>query len=303
MSTLQGNQKVVFLGLGHSGKSSIKSVVFEGKTPEDVKNYAATINYTRSTKGFLDSAFQIFDCGGQENFISVFVGDQAEFIFSDVLVLIWVVDVSNMDQVSTSKFYFDHALKRLNQYSPEAEVFVFFHKNDLIMPNLRKQVLDTMEQYFVSPYDNKITYRATSIFDQSIYLAIGEVIRTLMLKSTRAQTVSEAIREFLKQNVELEGISIYTAEEGLPVFEEGEMAEQIIVPANLCLTTNERIQNEFSVSNVFKTTLETNDYIFVFQHLKTTQELLLSGIARKVSPLQYVMVKMEQLAAIVKDLL
>lgn len=126
MATLQTIQKVVFLGLGHSGKSSIKSVVFEGKSPEEVMDYAATINYTRSTKGVLDSAFQIFDCGGQENFISVFVGDQAEFIFSDVIVLIWVVDVSNMDQISTSKFYFDHALKRLNQYSPEAEIYVFF---------------------------------------------------------------------------------------------------------------------------------------------------------------------------------
>jgi len=296
-------KKLLLMGLGASGKSSIRAVAFEGKSPEDVKDYKATINYTRSMKTIIRNPFQIFDCGGQENFISVFVGEQAEFIFSDVMVLIWVVDVSNMDQISTSKFYFDHAIKRLNQYSPEAEVFVFFHKNDLIIPNLRKQVIETMEQYFVIPYDNKITYRATSIFNQSIYLAIGEIIRTLMIKSTKAQTVSEAIREFLKQNEELGGVSIYTAEEGLPVFEEGELAEQIIIPANLCLTTNERIGSEFNVTDVFKTTIETNDYIFVFQHLKTTQELLLSGIARKIAPLQYVMVKMEQLAAIVKDLL
>ena len=74
--------KILFMGLGASGKSSIRSIVFEGKSLDDVKDYNATINYTRSTRNIIDSAFQIFDCGGQESFISVFVGDQAEFIFS-----------------------------------------------------------------------------------------------------------------------------------------------------------------------------------------------------------------------------
>ena len=76
-------QKILFMGLGASGKSSIRSVVFEGKAPNEVKDYNATINYTRSTKNIIDSAFQIFDCGGQESFISVFIGEQAEFIASD----------------------------------------------------------------------------------------------------------------------------------------------------------------------------------------------------------------------------
>jgi GTPase SAR1 family protein len=288
------------MGLGASGKSSIRSVVFEGKSPEDVKDYSATINYTRSTKNIIDSAFQIFDCGGQESFISVFVGEQAEFIFSDVTILIWVVDVSNFDQVSTSKFYFDHAVKKLSQFSSGAIIFCLFHKIDLLLPDMRDQVIETMKQYFLPVDEIEIYYRSTSIFDKSIYSTVGEMIQKLILQNTKAKTVSEAIQGFINQHSDLSGIAVYT-DDGLPVFEEGELAERIVLPANLWLTNYDRIKDEFHTEETFKTTLETDDYVFVFQRIK--EELLLTGIAKRVAPLQYVLVKMEQIATIVSDLL
>ncbi len=295
------SQKVLFMGLGASGKSSIRSVVFEGKSPDEVKDYNATINYTRSTKNIIDSAFQIFDCGGQESFISVFVGEQAEFIFSDVSILVWVVDVSNFDHVSTSKFYFDHAVNRLYQYSPNAVIFCLCHKIDLLLPDMREQVIETMKSYFASLNGNfDVHYHPTSIFDNSIYLAVGDMIQTLITKNTKGKSVSEALQDFIELNKELSGISIYT-DDGLPVFEEGPLAEKIILPANLWLTNYDRISDEFPSDRTFKTTLETNNYIFVFQKMKS--ELLLTGIAQKVTPVQYVLVKMDQLASMLGDLL
>ena len=288
------------MGLGASGKSSIRSVAFEGKSPEEVKDYSATINYTRSTRNIIDSAFQIFDCGGQESFISVFIGEQAEFIFTDVTILIWVVDVSNFDEVSTSKFYFDHAANRLHQYSPEAEIFCLFHKVDLLLPDMFDQVMETMRDYFVPPSDQiTIKYYSTSIFNTSIFITIGEIIQTLILKNTKAKTVSEALQEFMQTNKELSGVAVYT-HDGLPVFEEGMLTDKIVVPANLWLTNLDRLKTEFS-SDTFKTTLETNDYLFVFQKIKS--ELLLTGVAQKVSPMQYVLIKMEKLAELVNQLL
>ncbi|MFX0050690.1 MAG: ADP-ribosylation factor-like protein [Candidatus Hermodarchaeota archaeon] len=298
--TISGSsQKVLFMGLGASGKSSIRSIVFEGKSIDDVKDYHATINYTRSTKSIIDSAFQIFDCGGQESFISVFVGESAEFIFSDVSILIWVVDVSNFDAVSTSKFYFDLAAKRLSEYSPQAVIFCLFHKIDLLLPDMKNQVLDTMKSYFVAEKGSKIVYHGTTIFDQSIYIAVGDMIQTLIVQNTKAKTVSESIQEFISQHQEISGIAVYT-DDGLPVFEEGDLAKRIILPANLFLANYERLSDEFG-SGTFKTTLETDDYILVFQRIKS--ELLLTGIARKIAPLQYVLVKMEQFAEVVNQLL
>jgi hypothetical protein len=85
------------------------------------------------------------------------------------------------------------------------------------------------------------------------------------------------------------------------VFEEGPMAERIIIPANLWLSNYDRISDEFPANETLKTTLETNEYMFVFQKIKS--ELLLSGIARKVSPLQYILVKMDTLAEMINELL
>ena len=103
----------------------------------------------------------------------------------------------------------------------------------------------------------------------------------------------------MKKNEELAGVAIYT-QDGLPVFEEGMNTEQLIVPANLWLTNLDRLEDEFT-SDTFKTTLETNDYLFVFQQIRS--ELLLSGVARKVSPLNYTLIKMEQLADLINELI
>jgi len=290
--------KVLFMGLGASGKSSIRSIVFEGKSVNDVKDYHATINYTRSTKNIIDAPFQIFDCGGQESFISVFVGEQAEFIFSDVAVLIWVIDVSNFDAVSTSKFYFDLALKKLAAYSERASVFCLLHKMDLLLPDMKSQVIETVKVYFAPISGLNVQYRPTSIYDQSIYSVVGEIIQTLILQSSKAQTVSEAIEQFLQSNIEMSGVAVYT-DEGLPVFEGGE-TDRIILPANLWLASYDRLASEYQQEEI-KTVLETNNYIFVFRVIKS--QLLLSGIAKKVAPLQYVLVKMEQLTEILNQLL
>jgi GTPase SAR1 family protein len=290
--------KVLFMGLGASGKSSIRSIVFEGKSLEDVKDYNATINYTRSTKNIIDAPFQIFDCGGQESFISVFVGEQAEFIFSDVAVLIWVIDVSNFDSVSTSRFYFNLAQKKLVEYSKEAIVFCLLHKMDLLIPDMKEKFTETMKSYFVPMAGIEIHYRSTSIFDQSIFTVVGEIIRALILRNTKALSVSGAIDEFIKSHDEISGIAVYT-DDGLPVFEEGE-TDRIILPANLWLTSYDRLSEEYQREDM-KTVLETRDYVFVFRNIKS--ELLLSGVAQKVAPLQYVLIKMEQLAEILNELL
>ena len=122
---LENPDKIIIMGLGASGKSSITSIIFEGKQPEDVKNYHATIQYERTPVSLIKD-LQILDCGGQDSFITAFLGEEkSEFIFSDLKVLIWVVDISDSKNVSTSKYYFDTAINAsqlgstLNQHSPQ----------------------------------------------------------------------------------------------------------------------------------------------------------------------------------------
>ncbi|MHA2295026.1 MAG: ADP-ribosylation factor-like protein [Candidatus Hodarchaeales archaeon] len=293
-------KKLLLMGLGASGKSSIRSIVFEGKSSDDVKDYKATINYQRSAKQIIDRSFLIFDCGGQKAFISDFIGKKAEFIFSKVSVLVWIVDTGDTDQVTRSQYYFINAITQLKKYSPNAVIFCLFHKMDLFPTDKAMEIIETMKPFFYMGKDIEIQYRSTTIFDESIYQVMGEILQTILLKSTKARTVSETIQEFIAQNKELSGIAVYT-DEGLPVFEEGELTEKIILPTNLWLTDYSRIKDHFT-TNTYKSSLETTDYIFIFQRMKEG-EFVLSGIARKTAPLRYVQVKMDQIANIVDNLL
>jgi hypothetical protein len=287
------------MGLGASGKSSIKSVAFEGFNPEEVVDYNATINYTRSTKNIIDSSIQIFDCGGQENFISAFMGEKAEFIFTDVSIFIWVVDMSDFDQVSTSKFYFDHGIKRMLEFSPNGSVYCLFHKKDLIVPKQQDEVFKTMKQYFKTDGSIEIQYRVTSIFDRSIYNTVGEIIQTLIIKSTKALTVSEAIQDFLDQQEDLMNI-IVCNEEGVPLFEEGNSSKSILFSGDLSLVVYNQMKTEFIPLDAFKLTMELDNYIFVFKKLK--KELLFIGSAEKVGPSQFSIVKLDKIADNINEL-
>ena len=124
--------KIILMGLGASGKSSITSIIFEGKSPEDVKNYHATVQYARTPISIIKD-IQVLDCGGQDSFITAFLGEEkSEFIFSDLKVLLWIVDICDSQNVSTSKYYFDTAINNCHKFAPNASIFVFFHKMDLI---------------------------------------------------------------------------------------------------------------------------------------------------------------------------
>lgn len=294
--------KLLLMGLYESGKSTIRSVVFDGKDPKDFteSSYKATINYHRDIRSLVGDEFVIFDLGGQENYLRDFVGEKAEFIFSDVRALVWVVDVNNIENVSVSNFYFDLALKNLVKFSPEAEVFCLLHKADLVLSHLLGGILETLKEYFTAPETISCKYFATSIFDKSIFAVFSEITKLLISKSSHAVSIEAAIKEFLSENVEISGITIYT-EEGLPAFEEGSMVEKIIVPANLWLSNSERLSEEFKTDKTLKSTVETDEYIFVFQRIK--EKLLLTGLAKKVAPTQFVLLKIDQLSDTINKLL
>ncbi|MFX0116242.1 MAG: ADP-ribosylation factor-like protein [Candidatus Hodarchaeota archaeon] len=293
------SQKVVFMGLGASGKSSIRSIIFEGQKTEDVADYAATINYTRSIKNVIGTAFQIFDCGGQESFISNFVGEQAEFIFSAVRVLIWVVDIGDYNQISTSKFYFDQAVNRLVEYSPGAAIFCLFHKTDLLQPNMKEELLNNMKQYFTPPKSLEIHYRGTTIFDSTVFSAIGDAMRLLISQSSKAKSLDDAVRKFVEDTQELSGLIAYT-NDGLPIIKAGN-TDKVADPANLWRKNIEYMSDGFSTQKMLRSTMETDEYIFVFQ--KISNKFFIAGVTERVVPLQFVTIKMEQLAKIISETL
>jgi GTPase SAR1 family protein len=283
MSNIPTN-KLLLMGLAAAGKSSIYSVVFEGKTPDDVANYSATKNYKRNSHQIVDSDFQIFDLGGQESFLSIFLGEMAEFIFSDVQVLIWVVDVTDSEHVSTSKYYFDMAIEKMEKYSKDAIIFCLFHKMDQIKPDLHSAVSKNMRDYFIIPNSQvKIYYFTTSIFEKTIFEAIGRVLKEISSRTSSKMTISTSIKAFMEtSSSNLLGLAIFT-KNGLPIFEEGLEIEKLLPTASIFHNAYIHFKKSRGENDNFDCVLRSDDFQYIFRMIDSST--FLAGLVSKNTPL------------------
>lgn len=271
--------KIILMGLGASGKSSITSIIFEGKKPDDVEGYHATVQYARKPVSIVKD-IQILDCGGQDSFITAFLGEEkSEFIFSDLNVLLWIVDISDSQNVSTSKYYFDTAINHVCKYSPQASVYVFLHKMDLIKEEFKIKLFSGLSEYFrVDDKKVNIQFFATSIYDQSLYKCFSMVIQELVKSGAKSSSVSDEIKTFLQKNEEFYAIAAFS-EEGLAVFEEGEHIDELTLPSNLSLDFFDQIQSRIGSQKTMVSLLELDNYFYYFKRIH--ENFILAGLSNK----------------------
>ncbi len=189
--------KILILGLARSGKSTIIRVVTEGKIPSKDEAYHATIDYERKQKVIAGTELTIFDLGGQTAFLDRFTGELSEFIFSGVKSLVFVVDSMEIKDISRAKYYLDLSLKKLTQFSPDASVFIFQHKTDLIPKKLRGEVKNTINDYLSSGVTQNIKSYSTSVFTDSIFRAMGDVYAEA---SGARKTLRPLLETFIRHN-------------------------------------------------------------------------------------------------------
>ncbi|PWI49251.1 hypothetical protein CEE45_02605 [Candidatus Heimdallarchaeota archaeon B3_Heim] len=204
--------KVLILGLAESGKSTIIKVVNEGKIPSKDDDYNATIDYERKQKVVAGTELTIFDLGGQTAFLDRFTGELSEFIFTGVKSFVFVVDSIEIKNISRAKYYLDLAVKKLAQFSPEATLFIFQHKADLIPKKMKQEVRKTIEDYLGSGIPKKIKYYETSVFSDSIFKAMGEVYADA---SGARKTLRPLLETFIQHNM-ADMAQIFT-KEGAPL--------------------------------------------------------------------------------------
>ncbi|MFX0206669.1 MAG: ADP-ribosylation factor-like protein, partial [Candidatus Hodarchaeota archaeon] len=139
--------KIIMLGLAESGKTTIINVVKEGHLPNGKVPYNATVDYERNKITLFGKTLTVFDLGGQKAFLDRFMGELAEYIFTNVNTLIFIVDIVEISKLSLSKYYLDLTVDRLNRYSPNASIYVFLHKIDLLIQNKMQDFCNDIKKY------------------------------------------------------------------------------------------------------------------------------------------------------------
>ncbi|MFX0126133.1 MAG: ADP-ribosylation factor-like protein [Candidatus Hodarchaeota archaeon] len=222
LQTSNDTQKIILLGLAESGKTSIIKVVKGGYIPSEKAPYTATLDYERENITLFGKTITFFDLGGQKAFLDRFMGELAKFIFSNVTMLIFIVDIVDISKLSLSKYYLDLAVDRLSQYSPDSSIYVFLHKIDLIDQNKMDDFCNNMKIYLSEDIEKSMTFFPTSIFSESIFQQFKDIITKV---SEKPETIDAILDSFLNENSEiLELIQIFT-EDGVPLISTSNSAQ------------------------------------------------------------------------------
>jgi len=173
--------KISLVGLGGCGKTSLYSVAFAEKTPEDTKKLSPTILYETRRHPFLGLQVGIFDFGGQEQYRKEYM--EKPEIFRGTDILICIVDLHDPNTFDQAKEYFEGLLDIHRKNNEKPKVFLFLHKFDTT--DYPKEFLDTnvkhAKELFLDTFkDYEFDLKLTSIYQQD---ELAKIFRDILISS------------------------------------------------------------------------------------------------------------------------
>jgi|UPI000581AE13 Ras-related GTP-binding protein A/B len=177
-------KKVLLMGKAHSGKTSMRSIIFANYLARDTTRLSPTLDVEHHHVRFLgDVMLNLWDCGGQDAFFESYFERDRETIFRSVELLIYVFDIES----ESPEKDFDHfcgVLEAIEENSPDARIFVLVHKMDLVAPQDRAHVLRERESLVAESCQScgvqNFAVFGTSIWDETLYKAWSEIVTNLI---------------------------------------------------------------------------------------------------------------------------
>ncbi|MHA1218208.1 MAG: ADP-ribosylation factor-like protein [Candidatus Heimdallarchaeaceae archaeon] len=215
-SATEIEDKILLMGLQAAGKTAIKDVVFFNKEPEEVNGYMATVHYQRQ---FLDEeqTSMIIDSGGQESYWNEAVTHFRHLVFSNVKLLIWIIDVTKPELFEESERRFSFTIRQFKKENPDGNITVLCHKVDLVTPeqmvvihqHIREMFADTR---FEVDFENTSIYYKDSLRELlfTIMAEAGINTKRFELVSNVGQKVeeSEEFQSYVLEHAEDEKVEI-----------------------------------------------------------------------------------------------
>lgn len=176
-------KKVLLMGKSGSGKTSMRSIIFNDYLARDTTRLEATIDVEYSSVPFLGNLhLHLWDCGGQDDFYKNYLDNMRGHIFRNVELLVYVFDIESAD-LSNDLRQFEAVVQALDQHSPDALVFVLIHKMDLVAPEERRLMFDQRQAMILeSCSDLAVTVKCfpSSIWDETLYRAWSQIVYSLV---------------------------------------------------------------------------------------------------------------------------
>jgi len=174
-------KKVLLMGKAHSGKTSMRSIIFANYLARDTMRLSPTLDVEHHHVRFLGNlVLNLWDCGGQDAFYESYFERDRETIFRSVELLIYVFDIESEDPEKD----FDHfsgVLEAIEENSPDARIFVLVHKMDLVHQSEREMIFEDRRR-IIEAHSRGLSLEcfATSIWDETLYKAWSEIVTNLI---------------------------------------------------------------------------------------------------------------------------
>jgi Ras-related GTP-binding protein A/B len=177
-------KKVLLMGKAHSGKTSMRSIIFANYLARDTTRLSPTLDVEHHHVRFLgDLVLNLWDCGGQDAFYESYFERDRETIFRSVELLIYVFDIES----ESPEKDFDHfcgVLEAIEESSPDARIFVLVHKMDLVAEEDRMTILNDRKRLIADSCNScgveHFQCFGTSIWDETLYKAWSEIVTNLI---------------------------------------------------------------------------------------------------------------------------
>jgi Ras-related GTP-binding protein A/B len=177
-------KKVLLMGKAHSGKTSMRSIIFANYLARDTTRLSPTLDVEHHHVRFLgDLVLNLWDCGGQDAFYESYFERDRETIFRSVELLIYVFDIES----ESPEKDFDHfcgVLEAIEESSPDARIFVLVHKMDLVAEEDRMTILQDRKRLIADSCNScgveHFQCFGTSIWDETLYKAWSEIVTNLI---------------------------------------------------------------------------------------------------------------------------
>jgi Ras-related GTP-binding protein A/B len=177
-------KKVLLMGKAHSGKTSMRSIIFANYLARDTTRLSPTLDVEHHHVRFLgDLVLNLWDCGGQDAFYESYFERDRETIFRSVELLIYVFDIES-DCPEKDFDHFCGVLEAIEENSPDARIFILIHKMDLVAQEDREAILEDRKRLIEDSCRNcgveNFQCFGTSIWDETLYKAWSEIVTNLI---------------------------------------------------------------------------------------------------------------------------
>ncbi|KAL3941793.1 MAG: hypothetical protein SGBAC_003909 [Bacillariaceae sp.] len=177
-------KKVLLMGKAHSGKTSMRSIIFANYLARDTTRLSPTLDVEHHHVRFLgDLVLNLWDCGGQDAFYESYFERDRETIFRSVELLIYVFDIES-DCPEKDFDHFSGVLEAIEENSPDARIFILVHKMDLVALEDREAIFEDRKRVIEQECSNfgvdNFHIFGTSIWDETLYKAWSEIVTNLI---------------------------------------------------------------------------------------------------------------------------